>query len=143
MPIAAENRRHYRGPGWKATRTAILARAGDCCERCKAPNRKQIARGSGRDAGTYMVCDGGAVHDDTTGAAMGWAKGSEYTCEKWPEVVLTIAHLNHVAGDDRHENLQALCQQCHNRLDLVHRQANARRTRRRRHGQQELGLGER
>lgn len=35
-------------------------------------------------------------------------------------IVLTIAHLNHVAGDDRDENLQALCQWCHLTYDLSH-----------------------
>ena len=32
-------------------------------------------------------------------------------------VVLTVAHLNHMAGDDRDENLKALCQRDHLALD--------------------------
>lgn len=38
-------------------------------------------------------------------------------------VVLTVAHLNHVAGDDRDENLKALCQWCHLVYDLEHHHA--------------------
>jgi hypothetical protein len=33
-------------------------------------------------------------------------------------IVLTVAHLNHTPGDDRDENLQALCQWCHLTHDL-------------------------
>jgi len=36
------------------------------------------------------------------------------------EIVLTIAHLNHTPGDDRDENLEALCQYCHLQLDREH-----------------------
>ncbi len=35
-------------------------------------------------------------------------------------IVLTVAHLNHVAGDDRDENLLALCQWCHLNYDKLH-----------------------
>jgi hypothetical protein len=35
-------------------------------------------------------------------------------------VVLTIAHLNHTPGDDRPENLKALCQWCHLNYDKLH-----------------------
>jgi hypothetical protein len=34
--------------------------------------------------------------------------------------VLTVAHLNHTSGDDRDENLKALCQWCHLHYDLQH-----------------------
>src|ERR1700754_4559108 len=48
---------------------------------------------------------------------------------RWAGIVLTIAHLNHVAGDDRDENLQALCQYCHLTNDAMQHARNARRTR--------------
>ena len=35
-------------------------------------------------------------------------------------VVLTVAHLNHTPGDDRDENLKALCQWCHLHHDAGH-----------------------
>ncbi len=34
--------------------------------------------------------------------------------------VLTIAHMNHTPGDDRLDNLRALCQWCHLRYDQEH-----------------------
>lgn len=39
---------------------------------------------------------------------------------RWVGIVLTIAHLNHTSGDDREENLAALCQWCHLNYDKVH-----------------------
>lgn len=36
-------------------------------------------------------------------------------------VVLTVAHLNHDISDNRYYNLAALCQRCHNILDMPHR----------------------
>lgn len=42
-----------------------------------------------------------------------WLTGSK--------VILTIAHLNHVIEDMRDYNLAALCQRCHNILDMPHR----------------------
>jgi 5-methylcytosine-specific restriction endonuclease McrA len=35
-------------------------------------------------------------------------------------IVLTVAHLNHTPGDDREENLMALCQWCHLNYDRLH-----------------------
>lgn len=46
-------------------------------------------------------------------------------------VVLTIAHLDHDLSRNDDANLRALCQRCHNRYDIEHRQANAAVTRRR------------
>lgn len=48
--------------------------------------------------------------------------------QKGPEIVLTVAHLNHKPEDCRPENLAALCQRCHNRHDAQHR-ADGRRHR--------------
>lgn len=36
---------------------------------------------------------------------------------RWVGIVLTCAHLNNQAGDDRDENLKLLCQWCHLSLD--------------------------
>ncbi len=47
---------------------------------------------------------------------------------RWVRIVLTVAHLNHQAGDDRDENLKALCQWCHLNFDKVHH-AETRATR--------------
>jgi hypothetical protein len=43
-------------------------------------------------------------------------------------VICTVAHLNHVSGDDRDENLKFLCQWCHLNYDkLHHRETRTRR----------------
>lgn len=45
------------------------------------------------------------------------------------QVVLTVAHLNQQPWDMRDENLRALCQACHNRLDASARARNRAVTR--------------
>lgn len=96
MPIKPELRHHY-GKTWRTvTRPRILERAGNCCEQCGVQNRVAVWR-NGRDWST--------THFE--GAHPIW-------------VVLTIAHLNHTAGDDRDDNLKALCQWCHLNLDVEH-----------------------
>jgi len=35
------------------------------------------------------------------------------------KVVLTVAHLNHDPADNRDENLKALCQSCHLKIDRI------------------------
>lgn len=53
-------------------------------------------------------------------------------------VVLTTAHLNHDPRDCSDENLKSLCQKCHLTYDAKHHAKNARATRDRRNGIQEL-----
>lgn len=45
------------------------------------------------------------------------------------KVVLTVAHFNQTPGDNRLDNLVALCQRCHLALDRDQHKENARRTR--------------
>jgi 5-methylcytosine-specific restriction endonuclease McrA len=120
MPILPELRKFYSGPAWQATRLRILARAGNCCEQCGKPNGQKV-----------------------------WVYRSEACGQNWtalinvgPEtvamlrsgrlrvirVVLAIAHLNHIAGEDRDENLGALCQWCHlNHDKLQHKETRSAR----------------
>jgi hypothetical protein len=68
------------------------------------------------------------------GEAAKWAKG---------RVVLTVAHLNHNPADCRDENLKAMCNRCHLRLDTKLHVRNAATTRQKKQeaaGQQRLGL---
>jgi hypothetical protein len=44
-------------------------------------------------------------------------------------IILTVAHLNHTPSDCRPENLMALCQMHHLRLDAKHHAVNAAKTR--------------
>lgn len=55
-------------------------------------------------------------------------------------VVLTVGHLNHTPEDCRDEVLKHWCQRCHLRYDSSHHQKNARVTRFKKKGQEDLGL---
>ena len=136
MPIKPENKRRYPD-NWNQIRGAILQRAGHKCEKCKAPNRTRIARGAGKDEGTYML-DTAEVFCAETGLHLGWCRHSEYELLRMTDVVLTIAHLDHVPENCDPSNLQALCQRCHLQYDAEHHKASAQKTRRQRNGQGDL-----
>ena len=93
MPIRRENRDRYP-PNWKAIGRSIRDRAGHRCE---------------------CVGECGLHHErrceELDKQPAKWARG---------KVVLTVAHLNHVPEDVRHENLRAMCQRCHLRMDVDH-----------------------
>nr|MBL8454895.1 hypothetical protein [Zoogloeaceae bacterium] len=128
MPIKPENRARYP-KDWPQIREAILARAGDRCEQCQAPNHTRIARGAGQDAGTYML-ESGDVYCADSGAHLGRCRHADYALLRMTDVVLTIAHLDHVPEHCDPQNLRALCQRCHLRYDQAHHQLNAWHTRR-------------
>lgn len=128
MPIKPENKARYP-KDWPQIRAAILARAGNACEKCKAPNRARIARGTGDDEGTYML-DTADVYCADTGKHLGQCRMSDYEVGRMVDVVLTIAHLDHVPENCADDNLRAWCQRCHLRYDQQHHKANAQATRR-------------
>lgn len=140
MPIKPENKARYPA-NWKEIRAAILERAHDCCEQCKVPNHERIARGDGDDIDTYQMNDAN-VYCANTGAHLGRKRMGEYTLLRMVDIVLTIAHLDHVPencdGMDiggpalpiEQSNLRALCQRCHLRYDASHHAETARATRR-------------
>ena len=111
MPIKPENRARYP-KDWPAIRARILARAGNACEKCKAPNRTRIARGAGKDEGTYML-DTAEVFCADTGQHLGSCRHSDYQLARMVDVVLTIAHLDHTPENCADDNLRAWCQRCH------------------------------
>jgi 5-methylcytosine-specific restriction endonuclease McrA len=113
MPIKPENRHRYP-PDWRAIRLAILDRAENRCEQCGVPNHAWRNNATGQ-----------WTHD--AGLAEAWGLDGD----KIARIVLTIAHLHDPdpANCDR-DNLAALCQRCHNRLDAPMRARNARQTRR-------------
>ena len=127
MPIKPENKARYP-KDWSQIRAAILERAGNKCEKCKAPNRTRIARGAGKDVDTYML-DNADVYCAESGQYLGRCRHSDYDLLRMTDVVLTIAHLDHVPENCAPENLLALCQRCHLRYDQQHHQANAQATR--------------
>ena len=127
MPIRPELRKHY-GREWReVTRPRILKRAGDACEQCRVPNGLVIAR-IDKYPGWWFTIDGEA--HDPKGILQFHFRGSEFDGpDRIVMIVLTIAHLNNTSGDDRDENLAALCQWCHLNHDVKFHVSNARRTR--------------
>lgn len=109
-------------PNWSTEiRPRILARANHCCEQCGVENHAVGARD--KDGVFHSEYDIGTMNSDAGFAAFG-----EYP--KIITIVLTIAHLeNPEPLDCRDENLMAMCQRCHNRLDTPMRVKNATRTR--------------
>jgi 5-methylcytosine-specific restriction endonuclease McrA len=142
MPIRKELRHFYKGAEWQAVRARILARAGGACEGCGVPNRVVVLRQIGwwtpntLDAVLYK--HGGSREGGNPGL-LAWrhagvkvvqvANFATPSLARWVRIVLTIAHLNHEAGDNRDENLKALCQWCHFQHDKQFHAFNARRTR--------------
>ncbi|TPG72003.1 hypothetical protein [Hymenobacter nivis] len=102
-------------PKWSLiSRLVRYRRAGNKCEWCGAPNGQVVARGTGRDAGTYML-SGGQVFDATNGKALG--RRDNYVARAHVKIILTVAHLDQDPGHNRFHNLAALCQRCHLNYD--------------------------
>jgi 5-methylcytosine-specific restriction endonuclease McrA len=123
MPIKPENRTKYP-PDWEDIRERILARAGNSCERCGVRNGYIYRR----------------LVDYPQAAIL--EKYSHYFCGATlgepVKIVLTIAHLDRALVDHSDENLEALCQRCHNLLDAPSRAANAAITRASKRKQKDL-----
>jgi 5-methylcytosine-specific restriction endonuclease McrA len=128
MPIKQENKHRYP-KDWKQIRERILARAGNCCEKCKAPNHTRIARGAGKDVDTYQTSDAD-VYCAESGQYLGRCHMGSYDVLRYTDVVLTIAHLDHMPENCADDNLRAWCQRCHLRYDADHHKRNAQATRR-------------
>lgn len=111
MPLRKEFRKFY-GREWREViRPRILERARHRCELCRAPNHRTLVRsigGSWRLPGDpFWRLPGGYI----------WHKEFDAPW-RTVDIVLTIAHLNHTPGDERDENLKALCQYCHLKTDF-------------------------
>lgn len=148
MPIRDEMRARYPA-NWPEIRARILERASHRCERCGLPN---YAVGYRDERGRFQP-NGGNGPCDASGQGRTWPSldplthaearqfVEEYNCcedgrdelgYRWFAVVLTVAHVENRAPEDcREENLQALCQQCHLRLDAREHAETAAETRRR------------
>ncbi len=139
MPIRPEYRKFYTAAaGWPATRRRILERAGGRfnakgrylggakCEQCGKPDRRQVWVYRSPSNGQYwtqFTRRGQKWHYCLLGGATG--SFGLFGARQWKlarriRVVLTIGHLNHTPGDDRDENLKALCQWCHFHHDKAH-----------------------
>lgn len=118
MPIRPELRKFY-GKEWQTIiRPRILARAKNRCEQCRVPNavgHRIIHRGP---EGMWRLTDAGASWHRNHGGLTTFEP--LWTLTHTVRIVLTVAHLNHVAGEDRDDNLKALCQWCHLNYDRLH-----------------------
>lgn len=117
MPISRENQARYPKNWKKEVVPRIRARSGDRCE-CEGECGDGIGEHGGR-----CTAENRKPHPLTKSI-----------------VVLTVAHLNHTPEDCRDEVLRHMCQRCHLRYDRDHHQKNARATRFRKVGQDDLGL---
>jgi len=123
MPIKPEFR-HFYGKEWREiTRPRILARACNACERCNVPNGARVLRACGwwtpRISCWFGIPTVFAHWMSPDRIDRGEHGFPSMICRE-VRIVLTIAHLNHTPGDDRDENLQALCQWCHLTNDFSH-----------------------
>lgn len=130
MPIRPELRHLYRGPKWEAVRARILARAGNRCEQCGKRNHRRVwvfnpGQGAVAQCWSSVKGDGQRWRACGLGGTITRFKlrGQEWEQARRIRVILTLAHLNHVPGDDRDENLKALCQWCHLHYDQLHHKA--------------------
>lgn len=87
---------------WKEIRKKILQRAGDKCEECGIEN---YSYGYRNPDGSFYKLEGMEL------------EVASLEKEKFIQIILTIAHLNHEPMDCRPENLKALCQRCHLNYD--------------------------
>lgn len=125
---------------WKSEiRPAILARAENKCEWCKVPNHSWVSRGQWNGYDVWQNDDG-----QIFSAKDGLYVGENYVGDlegktRLTKICLTIAHIhNPDKMDCKPENLAALCQKCHLGHDLRHHMQNARETRNKKKGLQEL-----
>lgn len=134
MPIRPEFRHFYEGPEWKATRERIRERAGNKCECCGVPNNVCVLRAfawwTPANLPSTVWKMGGSLYGcrdsdillpwRTIGVTEPiWSSFLRTACH-WVGIVCVCAHLNHVPGDDRDENLMFLCQWCHLSYDSPH-----------------------
>lgn len=138
MPI---NYKLYPKNWLSEIRPEILARAKNCCEECGVENGIGIFRGIYNDEKVFQKANGDLYKEDGTFIM----HDSQYCCiegkqenSKAIKVVLTVAHLNHDINDNRPENLKALCQLHHLRLDISHHRKNSRATNEKKKGLQKL-----
>ncbi len=131
MPIRPELRKYY-GPEWvKTIRPGVLSRAGNRCQQCGKPNHSvayvYCEKVDGKRV-QYWVGQGGSVWRDSFGVALPRSRWPARGMPRKIRVILQVAHLNHVPGDNREENLRALCGWCHLHWDAgEHRNTRAER----------------
>jgi hypothetical protein len=98
-------------PEWKRISRGVIKAAGNRCALCYAPNGVEIVRSS--LGGLYPW----TLYKD----------GPLLASERKVPVVLTVHHINGNKKDNSKNNLIALCQRCHLKLDMAKHVANRRK----------------
>ncbi len=149
MPIRKDLLSLYKTAQYLAARQRVRLRAGGVfddrgkylggahCEQCGVIDRKTALRACGwwtpatLEATVHKMhgrftdghsTSGGCIQlpwTDPKGGGPHMMGIPAISC-RWVGIVLTTAHLNHTAGDDRDENLKLLCQWCHLSTDSQH-----------------------
>lgn len=152
MPIRPEDRSKY-GPGWARLSREVREAAGQRCDcrgecgddhagntcqvgaRCQAPNGATIIRHRAKPQFWLLLTT--AIGETGTGGTLDDSMLGEWS-PRPIRVVLTVAHLDHDAANHDRDNLRAMCQRCHLRLDRHQHARNAAATRARKVGQGSL-----
>ena len=129
MPIDYKN----YPKNWKThIRPDILFRAKNCCEFCGIENGLTIERGywEGKEAYQDVMKNEGAIYDaeNSKFITSDYLGSLEKPSGKLITIVLTIAHIDNDVSNNDYLNLKALCQRCHNRLDVNYRKSNRKAT---------------
>jgi HNH endonuclease len=93
------------------------------------PDRAVVARWPRTRPGWWFNIETGQAYNEAGELQPHLVRGSESPDDcTFVKIVLTVAHLNHVAGEDDDENLAALCQRCHLKHDRPqHAESRAKR----------------
>ena len=126
MPIPKHLRYLYHTDSWKEARAAAYARSKGKCEHCGRPDGIMVFR---RSNGQLMFWRYPAFRTwrNRFGKRVNKAELELLNTMRGFSslTILTGAHLNHTAGDDRPENVKMLCSWCH----LCHDQDQHHQTR--------------
>ncbi len=136
MPLREDVRHHYGRTWRKEIRPRILARAmvehhdpdhqrTYAVARCECVGQCGTEHKGGR-------CPELDRHEALNFNGAGRAKRKRIRADASCMVILTVAHLDQEPENMSDENLLALCQQCHNRLDAPYRPGHSRTTKYRR-----------
>lgn len=131
MPIRPENRDRYP-PEWRSIAYGRKEAAGWRCEWCKVRHGIMIRRSLAEPA-VYLDLESYTYHSADDGREVAGYPlpghlddGPEPRFAEAVKVIITVAHLDHTPENCKPENLRALCQRCHNRLDAPMRRAGMR-----------------
>jgi len=107
---------------WKWLSKQIISDAGNKCELCYAPNGKFVVRNP----------------DCEYPWELAKSVVSKTSCSNLTKIVLTVHHIDADKKNNNKQNLIALCQRCHLRLDLHRHITNRKKTKDQQSSQENL-----